>query len=75
MTPVFKPIDSAFEIRFASLFLEGRAMAFPCDASGQVELDRSAVEGARQLSDNYLFARAMIGREYSLPEVFALEAR
>ena len=71
MTPMFKPFDSAFEIRFASLFKEGRALAFPCDASGQVELD-ALPSRAR---DNYLFARAMIGREYSLPQLFAPEAQ
>lgn len=71
MTPVLKTFDSAFEIRFASLFKEGRAMAFPCDASGHVELD-TLPSRAR---DNYLFARAMIGREYSMPQVFAPEAR
>lgn len=42
-------------------------MAFPCDASGRVEVD-TLPSRAR---DNYLFARAMIGKEYSLPEVFA----
>ena len=67
MTPLLNPIDSAFEIRFASLFKEGRAMAFPCDASGHVELD-ALPSRARH---NYLFARAMIGREYSMPKVFA----
>ena len=71
MTPVFKPIDCAFEIRFASLFKEGRAMAFPCDAAGQVEL-YALPSRAR---NNYLFARAMIGREYSLPQGFAPVAR
>jgi hypothetical protein len=71
MTPVLKPFDSTFEIRFASLFKEGRAMAFPCDASGHVELGTLPTRAR----DNYLFARAMIGKEYSLPQVFAPEAR
>ena len=31
---------SHFELRFESLFQQGRALAFPCDASGRVELAR-----------------------------------
>jgi hypothetical protein len=58
---------SAFEIRFQSLFNPGRALAFPCDPEGHVDLD-AVSERAR---DNYLFARAMIGREYAWPEVRA----
>jgi hypothetical protein len=50
MAPTLNPVDSAFEVRFASLFHEGRAMAFPCDASGRVELD-ALPSRAR---DNYL---------------------
>ena len=71
MTPALISIESAFEVRFTSLFKEGRAMVFPCDASGRVELD-ALPSRAR---DNYLFARAMIGKEYSVPKVFAPAAR
>ena len=56
-----------FEIVFQSLFREGRGMVFPCDASGRVDLD-SLPE--RKLS-NYLFARAMVGREFAMPRVHA----
>jgi hypothetical protein len=56
-----------FEIRFKSLFLEGRAMSFPCDARGKVDLDSLSVRGQH----NYLFARRMIGREYAVPVVVA----
>jgi hypothetical protein len=56
-----------FEIVFQSLFREGRGMVFPCDASGRVDLD-SLPE--RKLS-NYLFARAMVGREFAMPRVCA----
>lgn len=56
---------TAFQIRFPSLFDTGRALAFPCDARGQVPLD-SLPQRAR---NNYLFARAMVGREYAVPEV------
>jgi hypothetical protein len=51
-----------FELRFRPLH-EGRALAFPCDRDGQVDLD-SLSDRAR---NNYLFARAMVGREYAVP--------
>lgn len=56
---------NAYEIRFQSLYQEGRALCFPCDEDGQVEIDRLS-ERAR---DNYLYARAVIGREYAYPRV------
>jgi hypothetical protein len=60
---------AAFEIRFQSLFNQGRALAFPCDSTGMVNLDAMS-ERAR---NNYLFARGMIGREYATPFVQARE--
>ena len=54
-----------FELRFESLFNPGRALAFPCDERGQVELDTLS-ERARH---NYLYARAVVGREYATPAV------
>ena len=57
------PRTAYFEIRFQSLFQEGRAMAFLCDANGQVDLD-SLSDKARS---NYFFARAMVGREFAAP--------
>jgi hypothetical protein len=59
-------IDSTqpqFELRFQSLFDSGRGYAFPCDPTGQVDLD-SLSEHAR---NNYLYARAMVGRELAFP--------
>ena len=56
---------AAYEIRFQSLFNEGRAMAFPCDQQGQVDL----VAMNERARNNYLFARAMIGREFAMPLV------
>jgi hypothetical protein len=56
---------SGYEMRFRSLFHEGRALSFPCDARGQVPLDALS-ERAR---NNYLYARTVIGREYFRPEV------
>lgn len=55
----------AFELRFESLFHSGRGLAFPCDASGDVNLDALS-ERARI---NYLDARTTVGRDYSVPRV------
>ena len=63
--------STGFEIRFQSLFREGRALAFPCDHDGHVDLDNVS-ERAR---NNYFFARAAIGREYAMPVVKASEPR
>jgi hypothetical protein len=54
-----------FELRFQSLFDDGRGLAFPCDAAGRVDLDALS-ERAR---NNYLGARALIGREFSMPRL------
>ncbi len=54
-----------FELRFRSLFDEGRALAFPCDAAGHVDMDR-LTERARH---NYLYARTVVGREYAMPAI------
>jgi len=54
-----------FELRFRSLFNEGRALAFPCDATGRVDMDR-LTDRARH---NYLYARTVIGREFATPAV------
>ena len=53
-----------FELRFQS-FDSGQCFAFPCDPDGRVDMDR--------LSDrtrlNYLYARAMVGRDLKAPAV------
>ena len=54
-----------YEVRFCSLFNEGRALSFPCDREGHVDLDALS---PRALG-NYLYARAMVGREFSAPSV------
>jgi hypothetical protein len=54
-----------FQLRFQSLFDPGRGFAFPCDSEGHVDLDTLS-EKAR---NNYLYARAMIGREVATPAV------
>ena len=54
-----------FELRFQSLFNSGRGFAFPCDPAGRVDMDHLS-EKAR---NNYLYARAMVGRELAVPAV------
>lgn len=59
------PFEPEFEVHFRSLFRRGFELIFPCDREGRVDLD-SLSERAKA---NYLFARAMVGREYSCPAV------
>ena len=54
-----------YELRFVSLFDEGRGLAFPCDAQGHVDID--TLTGRARL--NYFYARTVIGREFSTPAV------
>ena len=56
---------ASFELRFTSLFDEGRALSFPCDAAGHVDID-SLSSRARL---NYFYARTVIGREFFMPAV------
>jgi hypothetical protein len=56
---------AGYMLRFESLFDGGRAMAFECDAGGQVNLDKLS-ERARL---NYLYARTVIGRDFAMPRV------
>lgn len=59
--------SAGFELRFQSLFNEGRGLAFPCDAAGQVDMDR-LTDRAR---NNYFCARTLIGREFATPTLRA----
>ena len=56
---------AAFELRFRSLFDEGRGFAFPCDAAGHVDMDLLS----QRALNNYLYARSVIGREVAMPAV------
>ena len=58
-------LSSPFQLCFRSLFDRGRGYAFPCDGAGRVDIDRLS-EHAR---NNYFYARAMVGRELSVPAV------
>jgi hypothetical protein len=57
--------SNQYQLCFRSLFHSGRGFAFPCDPSGQVDMDQMS-ENAR---NNYLYARAMVGRELSAPAI------
>lgn len=59
------PATLRYELRFCSLFDEGRGLAFPCDAEGHVDID--ALSSRARL--NYLYARTVIGREFATPAV------
>jgi len=54
-----------YEIRYQPLSGRGPELSFPCDAQGHVQLD-SLSDRAR---NNYLYARAVVGREYAAPAV------
>ena len=58
-------MNRTHEIRFQSLFNEGRALSFPCDEEGNVHMD----EMSERARENYFYARAVVGREYAYPMV------
>lgn len=53
--------EPRFELRFAALFQQGRALSFPCDAAGRVDLNTLS-DRARS---NYFFARGLVGRDFA----------
>jgi hypothetical protein len=57
--------STSFSLCFRSLFQSGRGYAFPCDQAGRVDLDDLTETGR----NNYLYARAMVGRELAAPAV------
>jgi hypothetical protein len=57
--------SASYELRFTSLFDEGRGLSFPCDASGQVDIDSLSTRARL----NYFYARTVIGREFFMPAV------
>lgn len=58
-------MNCSHDLRYQSLWLYGRALVFPCDIEGHVELDALSARGL----ENYLYARAMVGREFAFPSV------
>jgi hypothetical protein len=63
--PTHQSTRDRFELRFHSLYKPGRAYSFPCDAGGRVDMDALS-DGERH---RYLYARAIVGHELSLPAV------
>ena len=59
------PRNGGFEVHYQSLFQSGRGLVFPCDEAGHVNLNALTERGR----GNYLFARAMVGREFATPSV------
>lgn len=59
-----------FQLRFRSLFDPGRGFSFPCDRTGYVDLDALS----EPVRNNYLYARAMVGRELAQPGVERVDA-
>ena len=66
-TDIAMTAPAAFELRFQSLFQEGRALAFPCDAAGHVNLDTLS----ERACNNYYLARTLVGRDYAVPALRA----
>ena len=58
-------VATRFELRFDSLFVEGRGLSFPCDAQGRVD-EAALTPRARA---NYQRARSVVGREFRTPAV------
>ena len=55
--------QACYEICYPSLLDDQGALCFPCDMQGHVDLN-----GLSPLViENYLFARAMVGRGFALP--------
>lgn len=57
--------EHRYELRFQSLFNEGRGYSFPCDATGNVDMNALSEKAL----NNYLYARAVIGMEFAMPRV------
>jgi hypothetical protein len=64
-TPDTEATARSHLLRFTSLFNRGRGVSVPCDEAGNVDIDALTL----RLRNAYLYARAMVGREYSLPTV------
>jgi hypothetical protein len=65
---MFESTAHQYQLCFRSLFNSGRGFSFPCDPNGQVVLD----ELTDRARNNYLFARAMVGRDLAVPAVEAV---
>ncbi len=64
------PVRENHELRFVALEGGSKGYAFPCDSAGLVELDCLT---ERERID-YLYARAVVGREVAPPSVITKPA-
>jgi len=55
----------SFELRFPSLFDQGRGLAFPCDEQGRVDIGHLSEHAL----SNYLGARNRVGRDFATPRL------
>jgi hypothetical protein len=62
---MFSSTQDQFQLCFRSLFGHGRGYAFPCGPDGKVDMDRLS----ENMRNNYLFARAMVGRDLQVPAI------
>jgi hypothetical protein len=64
-SPAFAACEGHYELRYTGLFNRGRGFAFPCDATGHVDIDALTEQGRV----NYFYARTVVGSELSAPVV------
>lgn len=62
-------VAAVYQLVYLSIHGE-RCFAFPCDEAGKVELN-ALTEHAR---DNYLLARALVGRNFYKPQVVCMQS-
>jgi hypothetical protein len=62
------PVRENHELRFLALDDGSEGYAFPCDPAGSVELDGLT----EQERIDYLYARAVVGREVAPPSVMPM---
>ena len=65
----FSEETARYVLRYQSLSNGDRALLFPCDAEGRVEMDSLS----RAELNNYLFARASVGFEFAAPRILSRE--
>jgi hypothetical protein len=61
---------TSFQLAFRPPCNDGRGYAFPCDEEGHVDLNRMS----DRVRNDYLYARAMVGRFFCPPAVETLAA-
>lgn len=67
--PSPQKLTSGYEFVFSTLH-RGSNFSFPCDSLGVVDMN-VLTDRAR---DNYLLARALVGREFSVPRILRTDA-